>query len=200
MSDGEPAFLGPTAGLASEPAAPERAPVRPRSEPGADRAPTRSGRSAATTVTVAGFWRRLAAAAIDGAVIVPVSLILTWLASAIAGIHLPPGKSRDPDFWLDLALTSDPAVMTALVITLAVTSIYLFVFQATMAQTLGMRVLKLRVIDVYGDPPSYLRVGLRTAGYLAALGTLFLGFLWIGFDAEKRGLHDWIAGTYVIRS
>jgi uncharacterized RDD family membrane protein YckC len=28
---------------------------------------------------------------------------------------------------------------------------------------------------------------------------LFLGFLWIGFDSEKRGLHDWIAGTYVVR-
>jgi uncharacterized RDD family membrane protein YckC len=29
--------------------------------------------------------------------------------------------------------------------------------------------------------------------------TLSLGYLWIAFDAEKRGLHDWIAGTYVIR-
>ena len=35
------------------------------------------------------------------------------------------------------------------------------------------------------------------ATYVAA--TLFLGFLWIGFDSEKRGLQDWIAGTYVIR-
>ena len=56
------------------------------------------------------------------------------------------------------------------------------------------------VIDVYGDPPTYLRAGLRTAGNLVSIGTLFLGFLWIGFDAEKRGLHDWIAGTYVIRA
>jgi hypothetical protein len=36
-------------------------------------------------------------------------------------------------------------------------------------------------------------------GYLAGVATLFLGFLWIGFDNEKRGLQDWIAGTYVIR-
>ena len=78
--------------------------------------------------------------------------------------------------------------------------LYLFLFQAMVGQMLGMRVLALRVIDVYGEPPSYLRAGLRTAGYLVSLGTLFLGFLWIGFDAEKRGLHDWIAGTYVIRA
>ena len=41
---------------------------------------------------------------------------------------------------------------------------------------------------------------LRSGGYVAAAATLLLGFLWIGFDSEKRGLHDWIAGTYVIRA
>ena len=91
-------------------------------------------------------------------------------------------------------------MVTAIVILLAVTVIYLYVFQATLGQTIGMRVLKLRVIDVFGERPSMGRVALRTAGYLAGLATLSLGFLWIGFDAEKRGLHDWIAGTYVIRA
>ncbi len=196
MSDGDPAFLGPVLAASERPA-----PVRERSaEPVRERPTTVGARSAPATVRVAGFWRRFAAAAIDVGVIVPVSLVLTWIASAIAGIHLPPGKHTDLDFWLDLMLTSDPAVMTAVIIALAVTSIYLFVFQATIQQTLGMRVMQIRVIDVYGDPPSYLRVGLRTTGYLASLATLFLGFLWIGFDPEKRGLHDWIAGTYVIRA
>jgi uncharacterized RDD family membrane protein YckC len=157
-------------------------------------------RSATSTVAVAGFWRRLGGAGIDAAIILPVALLLTWIASAIAGIHLQPGKTRDLDFWLDLMLTCDPAVMTAVIIILAVTTIYLVVFQETIAQTMGMRVMNVRIIDVYGVVPSYTRVGLRTAGYLASLATLFLGFLWIGFDAEKRGLHDWIAGTYVIRA
>ena len=40
----------------------------------------------------------------------------------------------------------------------------------------------------------------RCGGYLAGVATLFLGFLWMGFDSEKRGLQDWIAGTYVIRA
>lgn len=200
MSDvAEPAILGMPGLATSEP--PAAASARPDDEVVRPRPASRpSTRSAPTTVTVAGFWRRFAAAAVDAGCILPVSILLTWIASALAGIHLPPGSSRGPDFWLDLLLTSDPAVMTALIITLAVTSIYLFVWQATVGQTLGMRVMKLRVIDVYGDPPTYLRAGLRTAGNLASIGTLFLGFLWIGFDAEKRGLHDWIAGTYVIRA
>jgi len=63
-----------------------------------------------------------------------------------------------------------------------------------------MRALGLKVIDVYGEPPSVTRSALRTLGYLAGLATLGLGFVWVGFDAEKRGLHDWIAGTYVIRT
>lgn len=195
MIDAEPAMLGPL-GLATgeAPEAPVRKPLPTRERP-----ETRS-KPAPSTVTVAGFWRRLGAAAVDAAVILPIALLLTWISSAIAGIHLPPGRNRGLDFWLDLVLTSDPAVMTAVIITLAVTSLYLFVWQATVAQTLGMRVLKLQVIDLYGEPPSYLRAGIRTAGYLVSLATLFLGFLWIGFDAEKRGLHDWIAGTYVIRA
>jgi len=188
MSERDPAILG-----ASDAALPAvAAPVveRPKPRP----------RPAAETVTVVGFWRRWVASMIDLAIILPVSVVLIAIASAIAGIHLPPSRVRGVDFWLDLVLVSDPAMVTAIVITLAVAMIYLYVFQATIGQTLGMRVLKLRVIDVYGERPSFARVGLRTAGYLAGLATLFLGFLWIGFDAEKRGLHDWIAGTYVIRA
>jgi uncharacterized RDD family membrane protein YckC len=83
---------------------------------------------------------------------------------------------------------------------LIVAIVYLMVFQVMMGRTLGMRVLKMRVIDVWGDRPSIARCAARTAGYLAGLATVMLGFLWVGFDSEKRGLHDWIAGTYVIRA
>jgi uncharacterized RDD family membrane protein YckC len=86
-----------------------------------------------------------------------------------------------------------------IVLLLAIGMIYLFVFHMTLGRTLGMRLLKMKVIDVYGDPPSPGRCAARCAGYLASIATLFLGFLWIGFDSEKRGLQDWIAGTYVIR-
>jgi uncharacterized RDD family membrane protein YckC len=60
--------------------------------------------------------------------------------------------------------------------------------------------LGVRVIDVYGEPPSALRALARTLGYFVAAATGGLGFLWIGFDREKRGLHDWISGTYVIKA
>ncbi len=129
-----------------------------------------------------------------------MAAILAWLVGAIAGIHLPPSRHRGLDFWLDLFLASDPAVLGAIVLTIIIALVYAFVFHVVTARTPGMRALKLRIIDLYGEPPSHARAALRAGGYLASVATLFLGFLWIGFDAEKRGLHDWIAGTYVVKA
>jgi len=158
-----------------------------------------TSRSAAGTFYVGGFWRRLAAAGIDLAVILPVSMLLGWIAGALSGVQLPGSRHRGLDFWLDLLLASDPALIGGLGLTLAIAITYALIFQVTTSRTLGMRVLKLRIIDVYGDEPSTARSVARTAGYLAGVATLGLGFFWIGFDAEKRGIQDWVAGTYVVR-
>jgi uncharacterized RDD family membrane protein YckC len=158
----------------------------------------RGSRTAAPTFYVAGFWRRLAAGLIDLTVLAPVLVLLTWLAAIITGIQLPAANHRGLDFWLDMFLAGEPALVGGVGLALAIALIYLFLFQATTGRTLGMRVLRVRVIDLFGDPPSMLRTAARTAAYLASIATLGLGFFWIGFDSEKRGLHDWLAGTYVV--
>lgn len=158
-------------------------------------------RREAATVHVVGFWKRLLAAAIDFSIVIPASLLMTLLVTKLAGVHLPPSNIHltDVDQWIDLALKTDPALVTAFVMLLAIGMTYLLVFQIVLGRTLGMRVLRMKVIDVYGERPTPARCCARTAGYLASVATLFLGFLWMGFDSEKRGLQDWIAGTYVIR-
>jgi uncharacterized RDD family membrane protein YckC len=194
MSEREPAVLvdEPTKAATPEAKAAAEAPKIQRSV---------GGRRDAASVYVVGFWKRLAAAAVDFAVIVPVALFITFIVSKASGVHLPAKnlKITDVDMWIDLVLATNPAIVMGLVMFIAITLIYLFVFHMTLGRTLGMRVLKMKVIDVYGDPPSPARCAARCAGYLASIATLFLGFLWIGFDSEKRGLQDWIAGTYVIR-
>ncbi len=195
MSEREPAVLvdEPTKAATPEAKAAAEAPRIQRS--------VAPGRREAASVYVVGFWKRLAAAAVDFAVIVPVALLITFIVSKASGVHLPAKnlKVTDVDMWIDLVLATNPAIVMGLVLFIAITLIYLFVFHMTLGRTLGMRVLKMKVIDVYGDPPSPARCAARCAGYLASIATLFLGFLWIGFDSEKRGLQDWIAGTYVIR-
>lgn len=152
-------------------------------------------------VHVAGFWKRFLAAAVDLAIIIPVALLITFLVGTIAGVKMAhrPGFF-DIDLWIDLLLATDPALVMAFVMFIAIGLVYLLVSHIVLGRTLGMRVLKLRVIDIYGERPSPARCAARCAGYLASAATLFLGFLWMGFDSEKRALQDWIAGTYVIRA
>lgn len=161
--------------------------------------PRRRPRPQPTTYFAVGFWRRAVAATIDLAIVLPVSLLMGWLAGAVSGIHLPPSRHYGVDFWLDLLLASNPAFVGWLGLTVVVGCLYLAVFQGTIGRTLGMKLMKTRIIDAYGDSPSMARAAVRTAGYLVSVATLGLGFIWIGFDSDKRGLHDWIAGTYVIK-
>jgi uncharacterized RDD family membrane protein YckC len=157
-------------------------------------------RDDAPTVWVAGMWRRLLAALVDAAIVVPAAAAAVWAASRLAGMQLPPVRGGKIDAWLDLVLAGDPAVLGALGLAAAVAAVYLLCFQVLAARTPGMRLLGVRVIDVYGAPPSALRSLARTAGYFVSAATGGLGFLWIGFDREKRGLHDWLAGTYVVKA
>jgi uncharacterized RDD family membrane protein YckC len=194
----EPAAVGTAAaGTSAAPAPPVPPPPRP-SQPMLQRP---SGKREAPNVYVVGFWKRLAAGLIDFFVILPVAIIITFIVSKIADVHLPARniKLLDIDMWIDLVLAGSSALVMALVLFIAISLTYLLVFHITLGRTLGMRVLKMKIIDIYGDPPSPARCVARCAGYLAGIATLFLGFLWIGFDNEKRGLQDWIAGTYVIR-
>ncbi len=160
------------------------------------------GRGQALTVYVHGFWRRAIAAAIDLAIVLPISALLGFIASKVSGVGLPAMKIGllDLDLWIDLVLAMDPGLVLAMVLTWAIGLSYLLVFHVARGQTLGMRVMKMRIIDGYGDAPSPRRAVVRVMGYVIGVATLGLGFLWIGFDSEKRGLHDWIAGTYVVRA
>jgi uncharacterized RDD family membrane protein YckC len=195
MSEREPAVLRDGAAEGPPPAA-----ARAASEPPAGVA--RPGRREAPSVFVVGFWKRLAAAAIDFLIVVPVALVITLIVSAVAGVHLPPSKLHllDIDLWIDLVLATDPALVMGLVLFVALGLTYLLVSHIVLGRTIGMRVLKMKIIDVYGDAPSPGRCVARCAGYMMGVATLFLGFLWMGFDSEKRGVQDWIAGTYVIRA
>jgi uncharacterized RDD family membrane protein YckC len=156
-------------------------------------------RDEAPTVYVAGFWRRAVGGLVDTVVVLPLALAAVWLASKLTGLTLPPLRRGAVDYWLDLVLAGDPGLLGALGLGATVLVIYLLVFQALAGRTLGMRSVGLKIIDVYGDAPGVFRCGLRAVGYLVAAATGGLGFLWIGFDREKRGLHDWLAGTYVTK-
>jgi uncharacterized RDD family membrane protein YckC len=75
---------------------------------------------------------------------------------------------------------------------------YFVLFWSVTGQTPGMRAMQLRVVREDGSPPSFWRAFVRLIGLLLAIVPLFAGFLPILFDARRRGLPDYLAGTVVL--
>jgi uncharacterized RDD family membrane protein YckC len=77
---------------------------------------------------------------------------------------------------------------------------YFVLFWTVTGQTLGMRLMRLRVISSGGVPPTGGRSLLRFVGLLLAIVPLFAGFLPALFDRRRRALPDFLAGTVVVHS
>ncbi len=150
------------------------------------------------SVRVAGFWRRALAGVVDGVILVVVFAILDVAVSLILRQPLPRLSQLGPDYLLDVALSGDALALVGLSVLGILGFLYFFIFHAARGQTPGKRLLRMRVVDGYGERPSLWRAFLRTLGYLPSTFFLLLGFVWIGFDREKRALHDRLADTYVI--
>jgi uncharacterized RDD family membrane protein YckC len=75
---------------------------------------------------------------------------------------------------------------------------YFVLFWTVAGQTPGMRPMQLRVLTGNGTSPRAGRAILRFLGLLLAIAPLFAGFLPVLFDARRRGLHDFLAGTVVV--
>ena len=56
------------------------------------------------------------------------------------------------------------------------------------------------MVNQQGQVPGIGRAALREIiGKLVSTVVILLGFFWIGWDRHKRGWHDHISGTYVVR-
>jgi uncharacterized RDD family membrane protein YckC len=163
-------------------------------------APALQAAVAPVRVRVAGFWRRLAAGVVDALVLVSVFGILATIAALVMGHPLPRLGQIGPDYVVDMAVNGGVLAEVGLALLASLGFVYFFLFTALRGQTFGKHLMKLRVIDAWGERPSLGRALVRTGAYLPSLALLALGLVWIGFDREKRGLHDWIADTYVVRA
>ena len=79
-------------------------------------------------------------------------------------------------------------------------TLYAVLFIGLKGQTPGKMALGIQVVDERGNIPGIGRAVLREIiGKFVSTLVVLLGFLWVGWDAQKRGWHDYIGGTYVIR-
>src|SRR5512132_304481 len=142
-------------------------------------------RPRATAAPFAGIATRALAFAIDAGLII---LIWSALSALIALASSLVGELR-PVWLAGLLLVSGLTL---------VAGIYFATFWSGAGQTPGMRLLRLRRWGPGGDPPSLWRSLVRVVGTAIAIIPLFAGYLPVLFDARRRGLPDFLAGTVVV--
>jgi uncharacterized RDD family membrane protein YckC len=133
----------------------------------------------------AGLATRALAFAIDAAVII---LIFASLSALVALASTLVGTLRPA--WLAGLLLGSGLTLIA--------GAYFATFWSGAGQTPGMRLLGLRLWGPGGDPPSLGRSLVRVVGTAIAIIPLFAGYLPVLFDARRRGLPDFLAGTVVV--
>jgi uncharacterized RDD family membrane protein YckC len=67
-------------------------------------------------------------------------------------------------------------------------------------QTLGKRALSIRVVKTNGTELTLVDALIRYVGWILSFVCLFIGVIWVAFDANKQGWHDKIASTYVVKA
>lgn len=121
----------------------------------------------------AGFWIRFVAWLIDSIILFGVNLVIGMVVTNVASA-----------FFLELFLAA----------------VYSIAFWIGQGATPGKMAVGIKVVMANGDPIEFGPAVLRYFGYWISGLILGIGYLMIAFSAEKRGLHDNIAGTVVIKS
>jgi Predicted membrane protein/domain len=83
---------------------------------------------------------------------------------------------------------------------LIVTVLYSTISIGVWGRTIGKAALKLKVVKPDGSRVGIIRAFGRSLAYILNYFTLGLSFLIIAFTHKKRGLHDYIADTIVIKT
>jgi uncharacterized RDD family membrane protein YckC len=144
----------------------------------------------------AGFWRRALAMMIDGVILYFIVVFLMIIGMAALWNGSVPQSALHS---LRLNGTTAHFFMTWFLAAFLVKMSYFTYFHGTVGQTPGKMILRIRVEQIDGEAMT-LGIGfLRWVGYIISSLPLYLGFVWIGVDPQKRGWHDRIAGTIVVR-
>lgn len=126
----------------------------------------------------AGFWRRLTAALLDGAILaLLVTLVIGMLSSVTSG----------------RTVTLGVALLLALV--------YFIGFHLAARQaTPGKLALGIKLAAPGGGRANFERVTLRALAACVSAAALMLGFTMMALNGKRRALHDFVARTVVVRS
>ena len=142
----------------------------------------------------AGFWRRFAAAMIDGILMSIVNQILY----AVTGVNnrMQEVLLEDPSDYSGLISVAGPSWAMGFAIQLA----YFVYFESSERQaTFGKQAMGLIVTDMNGNRIDMGKAVVRYLSKIVSAVVILIGYLMQPFTEKKQALHDIIAGTLVFK-
>jgi uncharacterized RDD family membrane protein YckC len=147
-----------------------------------------------------GFWIRVAAYLIDGLLVgvVTVPIFLLTIFPSVASVIHQAESNQEPG----------PEVMAALIGSVGFFALLAFcghwLYEALLTSsswqgTIGKRILRLKVTDDGGNRIGFGRSTARFFAKILSGWIMYVGFIMVAFMERKRGLHDVICGTQVLR-
>lgn len=137
----------------------------------------------------AGFFVRLAAYLVD----------LLIVGTALLVIRIP--------LWISGLASPDNLIIRDFIFKYSIGDITLYILQAVYfilltyytGSTLGKKLFQIRVISSEGRRMTFFEVAFReTVGRFLSALVINVGYIMIGVDKEKRGIHDLLSDTSVI--
>lgn len=133
-----------------------------------------------TELKYAGFWVRVLASFIDGIIVSVAQAVVMFAFGAIG----------DP--------FSPAALILPWVFLIAQYLYYALMESSEAGATLGKQALGIKVVEFRGKKVTFGQATGRYFGKILSALIIFIGFLMVAFNKEKQGLHDMMAGTYVV--
>lgn len=156
----------------------------PNSGPAAPPPPVWNASAGATPVAYGGFWIRLVAYIIDAILLGAVGAVLF----SVFGISITEPADLE---------NYDPTIN---VVSFVIGWLYFALLESSeRGATVGKMAMGLRVVTSDGQRLSFMNATGRYFAKIISAIILMIGFIMIAFTDRKRGLHDMIAGTLVIK-
>jgi uncharacterized RDD family membrane protein YckC len=147
-----------------------------------------------------GFWIRLLAHIIDHIVVSVIAgpLYFILIFPSVMRIMNEAEQNGEPSPEVVASIVGSMAIFIAIVF------FGQWLYEALLTSsswqgTIGKRVLRLKVTDENGNRIGFGRSTGRFFAKIISGLIMWIGFIMIGFTDKKRGLHDMIAGTLVMK-
>lgn len=137
-------------------------------------------------IRLAGFWIRLAAFLLDLILVLLPTFAVLFGALLLIPLTLPEPASE--------------IVFILILLLFPLTFLSYFTLMTYFhGATVGKKLMKLKVISLYGQPMTFGKAALReTVGRYISSFLCYLGYFWVIFDPYNRAWHDHLAKTLVI--